>query len=85
MTKQTVDHLIEYRKKLMQFINTGLFEVIFDGGDFGYQKVFELHPNKKRAIQIEILNVEAYLAGYVNLRSKDVSGVYTKKYHALKD
>ena len=85
MTKQTVNDLISYRSQLRRYLKQPFFELMVEGGDYGQQKVLEFSTQKKRAIEIEMLNVQAHLAGYVHLGKDGGAHTLTKKYHALKD
>lgn len=85
MTKTQVNQLADYRSRLRAYAKQPFFELMVEGGDFGQQKIIEMNTQKKRAIEIEMLNVQAYLSGYVHLGKDGGVHTYTKKYYALKD
>lgn len=80
MTKEIVDRLIAHRARMIEFKRSLTVEYFNENGEHHA----ELSDHAKRAIEIEILNVQAFIAGYFYCNSDGKSGVFTKKYYSLK-
>ncbi len=80
MTKETVHHLLDYRSRLIKYRDGLMIDYFNERG----QMFVDFTAEKKRKINIELLNIQAFLAGVVTFRNNSRDYYFAKKYHELK-